>query len=424
MQQIDIENKTKLITTKYKLINYWASSVNILVFGVIGVLLGLYAPQSSGFLHNVGDLFIHLIKMLIVPIIFVSILVASGNLAQTESAGKVGSWATILFVATSAIAIFLGIVTALIFKPGQGLAQLPQALLNGQEVFSDGNAASLVGFWDFIFGIIPLNPIEALVKGNIIQILVFATFLGIAISYISNPNKEKVMRTLDVFNDALLWMMAKIILLAPIGVMGLMAYSVQAMGIQVLLLVLKLVILYTILSIIYTYGFFGLLIKLFTKIKYTTFIKTSLPLQIISFTTASSLVSVPTNLRCASQLKAKSSIAKFVIPLGATVNMNGNGMFYAMAAVFFAQMFNIDISLSGYIVLGLVSIIGAVATAGVPGPSVLLVAVVAAVNLPLTAIPLLFAVDRIFDMIRTAINVMGDLTVTMLIDAKLNKDNK
>jgi Na+/H+-dicarboxylate symporter len=418
--EIDIENKTKNISYKNKIFKYWTSSLNIFLFGVAGVLIGYFAGNLYA-LEMIGNIFIKLIRMLVVPIILVSIISAISQLSKTQSAGKVGVYSILIFFSTSLVAVLFGIFSGIIFKPGVGLSKLPEQFMNGEETYNDPSATQIVGFWDFLLGIIPSNPIKALTDGNIVQILVFAIFFGVALSYLNNKNKDKVLHAVDAINDALLWMMSKIIFLAPIGVLGLMTYSVGALGLDLLVLALKLVIVYAVISVIFAYGFLGLLVKLFSNIPYIEFFKKTIPLKIISFTTASSLVSVPTNLRCADSMKLNPNLSRFIIPLGATVNMNGNAMFYSISTIFFAQMFNIDISLGGYTAIALISILGAVATAGVPGPTILIVAVLVAANIPLVGIPLLFAIDRVFDMIRTTVNVLGDLATVAILDKNIKQ---
>ncbi len=397
-------------------LRYWLSGYNILFFGILGVVSGIYLQDLSLLLKPMGDVFIQSIRMLIVPIIIFSILNSTSSLTETNKAGAIGILAIVYFFITSVVAVFLGIIVGDVFQVGIGLDQLPQALMQGGESLYSDSDKEIIGFWTFLLNIIPLNPIEAVVKGNILQILVFVVFLGIAVSYIDNQHKESFLKTVSLLNDSLLWMMGKVMYLAPLGVFALSAYSIGVMGIEVILLMLKFFFVYLVTALFFVYVLLGIVVQFFSKVSYLKFFKSIIPLKIISFTTASSLVSLPTNIRNCNDMGLDKNISNFVLPVGATINMNGNAMFYAMSAVFFAQIFNIEISTFGYVAIAITSIVGAVGTAGVPGPTLLIIAVLVSAGIPLEGIPLLFAADRLFDMVRTTVNVVGDASAVAVLD--------
>ncbi|MFL1780424.1 Dicarboxylate/amino acid:cation symporter family protein [Candidatus Hepatincolaceae symbiont of Richtersius coronifer] len=405
-------------------LRFWGSSLNIFIFAIIGVIAGLAFGEKVIFLKPIGDIFIQLIRMLIVPVVMFSILNSTSQLANTNNAGKVSFFGFLYFFVTSVAAGVLGIMFAKIFNVGLGLQGVPASLLTGDQLYSSPEIAKQPSFWEFIINIIPSNPIAALVQGNILQIITFFAFLGVAISYLKNDYKDNLLQSINVLNEALLWIMSKVMLITPLAVLSLIAYATGTLGLEILFLTLKFLFIFLLGCIFLVYGVFGLIMKYFSNVPYRTFVKKIIPLQIISFTTASSLVSLPTNLMVCDRLKLNKNISNFILPIGATVNMNGNAMYFSMSAIFFAHMFNIDITFTGYIAIVLASILGAIGTSGVPGPSLLIVAVLVVINVPLAGLPLLFAVDRIFDMIRTSINVVGDTTCVGVLDKYLGYNSQ
>ena len=401
---------------------FWLSGYNILIFGLLGTFIGYSLGDFSIHLKPLGDIFIQLIKMLIVPIVVFSILNSTARLSETNKAGKVGFFSLSYFFVTTVVAVMIGLFIAEYFEVGLGLSKIPDSLMNGHEVYANSDSTKIVGFWDFLMGIIPTNPVEAMSKGNILQILVFTIFLGLAISYLNNSYKDTFIKSISLLNDAFLSMMGKVMYITPIGVLGLTSYAVGAMGLEVIGLVLKLFLFYVLGSLFLVYVLLGLLVHFFSNISYFKFFKALIPLKIISFTTASSLVSLPTNLKNCEEMGISKSICNFVLPIGASVNMNGNAMFNVMVAVFFAQMFNIELTFPLYFAIAFTSVVGAIGVAGVPGPTVIIIAVLVSAGIPLEGVPLLFAVDRLFDMLRTSVNVIGDASCAAILDKMMTKE--
>ncbi|MGL6154051.1 MAG: dicarboxylate/amino acid:cation symporter, partial [Cetobacterium sp.] len=273
-----------------------------------------------------------------------------------------------------------------------------------------------------IMSIIPSNPFKSLIEGNILQIIFFSLFLGICLSKLEEKKQKPVIDILETINDVLIKMIEKILILAPIGVFGLMANSIALFGINILVLVLKLFGVFTLSLGLIHFGMLPGFVKLFTGISPLKFIKTLAPAQILAFSTASSMATLPTNTQCCEKLGVENSTASFILPLGATINMNGNAMLYGLVTMFFAQMFDVHIGLHQYIGIILTSVLGAVGTAGVPGPSLLVVAVLASAGVPVVALPLVFGIDRIMDMMRTSTNILGDASCAVIMDRILKKE--
>jgi Na+/H+-dicarboxylate symporter len=242
-------------------------------------------------------------------------------------------------------------------------------------------------------------------------------FFGIAISKVGNDREKPILEGINTIVDAFVWMINKVMIIAPIGVFGLMADAVGTFGFDILLIVLKLVVVFIIAVAMYGFLFYPLLVKTFSDVSAREFLSKMKRPQPVALSTASSMATLPVTLEvCEKEFNVQNSVASFVLPLGATINMSGNAIYYGLVAVFFAQMFGIDLTLGAYIAIIFTSTIGAIGQAGVPGPSFLVVAVLLAAGIPIEGLPLLFALDRIFDMIRTALNITGDAVCAVIMD--------
>lgn len=389
------------------------SSTWILIAMFLGIGAGALLGEKGAVFGPLGDIFISLIKMLVIPLVFFSIISGAAALGKTKSAGKVGFLTIGYYLLTSAVSVVLGLIAGNIFKPGLGV-EVPQSLLTDSSTYAE--AGNIAGFWDTILGIIPKNPFESLVSGNILQILFFALFFGICLSALEDKKQKPVLDILDTVNEVLILMITKVLIIAPLGVFALMVNSIAVFGIDVLLLVLKLFLVFTgTLAVIHFVMIPGL-VKIFAGVNPIAFIKRLAPAQILAFSTASSMATLPVTKKCCEELGVSKTTTSFVLPLGATVNMNGNAMLYALTTVFFAQMYGVELGMTQYIAIILTSVLGAIGTAGVPGPALLVVAVLLAAGVPITALPLIFGADRLFDMMRTSTNIFGDASCAVIIE--------
>jgi Na+/H+-dicarboxylate symporter len=264
---------------------------------------------------------------------------------------------------------------------------------------------------------IPTNVFSALNEANILQILVFCMFLGIALAKQPRERAKPLVDGLNTLVDAFVWMINKVMLIAPIGVFGLMADAIGTYGFDVLTLVLKLFVVYIAAILIFGFVVYPLLIAFFSNTPVRKYFSAMKKPQIVAFSTASSMATLPVNMEtCERDLKVTNATASFVLPLGATINMSGNAIYYGLVAIFFAQVYNIDLSMGAWAAIIVTSTLGAIGQAGVPGPSFLVVAVLLAAGIPIEGLPLLFALDRLFDMIRTALNITGDAACAIIVD--------
>lgn len=394
-------------------------SVQVLIAMVLGILAGVVLGEKASIFAPLGDIFINLIKMMIVPLILVSIILGSAALGKTKSAGKVGIFTIAYYLLTSAVATVFGLIAGTIFKPGLGV-EIPEKFITNASTFVENQ--KVAGFWETLNGIIPSNPFQSLTSGNILQILFFALFFGIALSTMDEKKQQPVIDFLETANDALIWMIKKVLIIAPIGVFGLMASSVSQFGLDIMVLVLKLFLTFAGTLFLIHFGMIPGLVKVFTGMSPLKFIGGMKETQLFAFASASSMATLPLNKQECEGLGVRNDVSSFVLPLGATINMNGNAMLYALTAVFFAQFYGIELGMMQYVTIIVTSVLGAVGTAGVPGPALLIVAVLISAGIPVTGLPLVFGVDRLFDMMRTSTNVFGDASCAVIVEDMLRKE--
>ena len=387
----------------------------IIAATILGAVAGLVMGESAKMFAPVGDLFMQLIKMVVIPMVFFSLVGGGASLGNSKSAGKIGIVTFIYYAVTTVISVAIGLLFGELFKPGAGISLETFNAVASNE-FADKGA--LPGFWETIIGFVPSNPFAALVEGNILQIIVFALFIGFSIAKFSGEKKEFLLNIFNYMTEVLISIMTAIMYVAPIGVFALMADAVGTFGYDVLVKIAYLVAIYIAVLAIVNYVIIGGSVAIFAKkVTFAQFFKSMYKVQLFAFSTASSMATLPLNMATAeNELKVSKETTSFALPLGATINMNGNAAYYALAACFFAQMFGMELTTGQYIAIIVTSTLGAVGQAGVPGPTLLVVAVLMAANIPIIALPILFGVDRIFDMLRTAVNITGDAACATIVD--------
>ncbi|MGD8122301.1 dicarboxylate/amino acid:cation symporter [Vibrio sp. Hep-1b-8] len=394
--------------------------VQVVIAMILGTAVGAFMGDSATMFAPLGAIFINLIKMLVIPLVAVALISGAAGLGNSQSAGKVGLVTLGYFGLTSALAVALALFMGEVFKPGLGIDVSGVEGMFSAEYASKGE---LPTFWATITGMIPTNVFQSLNEANILQILVFCMFFGIAISKQSKERREPIMNGVNCIVDAMVWMINKVMIIAPIGVFGLMAEAVGTFGFGALMVVFKLFVVYVAAIMIFGFIAYPLMVHIFTKTSAKKFLVAMKKPQAVALSTASSMATLPVTMDTVeNELGVRNSTASFVLPLGATINMSGNAIYYGLVAIFFAQLFNIDLGIGAYIAIIVTSTLGAVGQAGVPGPSFLVVAVLLAAGIPIEGLPLLFALDRIFDMIRTALNITGDAACAVIVDALIEEE--
>ena len=387
----------------------------ILIAMLAGIVAGILLGPSAASLKPLGDLFIQLIKMLVVPLVAISIISGAATLGDSKSAGRIGLISIGYILLTTLIAVLLAIGAGELFRPGAGLdaQQLAGLIANP----GDAGTAPVLSFWDTIIGMIPTNPIQAFADGNILQIIVFGLFLGFGISTLQSEKRLKVVSGLNYVLEALIWCIEKVMYVAPLGVFGLMADATGTFGFSILLQIANLVWVDLLAVLVMGLLVYPATLVLFSRVKLRDFFRAMLKPQIIAFSTASSMATLPVNMEvCENELKLSKQTTGFVLPLGATINMSGNAIYYTLVALFFAQLYGIELTMAQYVTIAIVSTLGSIGLAGVPGPTLMVVAVLVGAGIPIEGLPLLYALDRIFDMVRTTLNITGDAACAAVTD--------
>ena len=384
---------------------------------IIGIVVGIFMGEDASIFKPLGDFFIQLIKMLVVPLVFVSIVSGAAALGETKSAGLVGGLSIGYMMITTVISISVALMLGAIFQPGANVAADGMtAITQAGEAAAESAAPATAGFWDTVIGMIPANPIEALSTGNILQIIIFGLFLGFGISALAAEKRRMLTNGLNNILEALIWCIGKVMYVAPFGVFGLIADATGTFGFDILMQVANVLWLDLIAVAIIGLGLYPLTVALLSRVPLKSYFREMIKPQIVSFSTASSLATLPVNMEACDRMGISKQTSGFVLPLGATINMSGNAIYYALLATFFAQLYGIDLGMTEYVSITIVCALGAIGQAGVPGPTLLAAAVLVAAGIPLEGLPLFYALDRIFDMIRTTLNITGDAACAAVVD--------
>ncbi len=394
-------------------------SGRILIALGLGVLIGLVLNLTvareawvqdwilNGLLGVVGEVFIRLLTMLIVPIVFVSLVGGVSSLSDPKSLGRMGGRAVALYMATTGIAVALALSAAVIFQPGVGAAPAET---------TTRTIAEAPPFAQVLINIIPRNPIEALAEGAMLPVIVFSILLGLSISYAGEKGK-RIASFFDDLNAVVMRLVGIVMTVAPYGVFALIASMIATTGWGAFLGVLKYVLLVFVVLLLQGFVVYPSLLRVLARVNPLTFWVKMRDVMTFAFSTASSGATIPVTMRAVQERMGVShKVSSFTIPLGATINMDGTAIMQGVATGFIAQYYGIDLSLSQYLMVVVMVIMASIGTAGVPSVGlVLLAGVLTQVGLPVEGIALILGVDRILDMTRTAVNVTGDAVVTIIV---------
>lgn len=381
----------------------------ILIAFVVAIILGLIFKESISVLQPLGDLFLRLIKFIIAPLVLSTLVIGVASIGDPKSLGRVGSKTIGYYMITTAIAIAIGLGVAYLISPGKGLSiSVPEA--------DDVEVNESEGVVQTFLEIVPENPFSALAEGDILQIIFFAIFLGLAITFIGKK-ADPVYHFFDSLSEIMFHITNIIMKFAPVGVLGLVAPIIGEYGPQVLLPLLKIIIAVAIACILHAIIVYSLSVKAFAKMSPLTFFKGISPAAIVAFSTASSAGTLPVTIKNTQEnLGVSNKISSFVLPLGATINMDGTAIYQGVAVVFIAQFYGMDMTLMQLTTVVLTTVLASIGTAGVPGAGMIMLAMVlAAINLPLEGIALIAGIDRVLDMFRTSINIVGDASAAVVV---------
>ena len=395
---------------------------------IIGIILNSFNVEGSlvhsvlveGIFRIMGEFFITSLMMLVVPLVFVSLVVGTSSLSDPAMLGRLGSKAILLYLVTTAVAITIALVVAVIVQPGAGAnLALPEA--------TAFNAAQAPGFVDVLLNMVPRNPIAALSEGNMLQIIVFALLFGVAVALSGEPG-ERVKVFFEDTNEVIMKLVVMLMHVAPYGVFALMARVFADLGWGTVLQGLAMYFA-TVFFLLLFHGFviYPLILAGLSRLNPKHFLRKMASVQVFAFSISSSNATIPVNLKNAEErLGVDNSIASFTIPLGATINMDGTAIMQGVATVFIAQIYGIDLSMTQYLMVIGTATLASIGTAGVLGVGLIMLAMVLQqVGLPVEGIALIMGVDRLLDMTRTAVNVTGDAMVTTVIaksEGKFDED--
>jgi len=376
--------------------------VNLYLFEI-----SLKAFFVDGVLEVVGQIFMASLRMLVVPLVFVSLVCGVCSLKDTSKLGRIGGKAIALYLATTAIAISFAIFVALIIAPGEGVNMVSNSSFTGKE------APSLA---QVLIQMFPTNPFASFAQGNMLQIIVFALLFGIAIA-LSGKAGERISAVFEDLSAVIMRLVTILMNIAPYGVFALLATLFTSVSLTTFgnLIEYFLVVLFVL--IVHALVTYPVILKLLTGLNPIIFLKKMRDAAIFAFSTASSNATIPVTLETATQkMGVNNSIASFTVPLGATINMDGTAIMQGVATVFIAQVFTQDLTLADYLTVVLTATLASIGTAGVPGVGLIMLAMVLEqVGLPVEGIALIIGVDRLLDMTRTAVNVTGDSMVSIVV---------
>ncbi|NPA32373.1 MAG: dicarboxylate/amino acid:cation symporter [Aquificae bacterium] len=379
---------------------------------VLAILTGLYLPELSQKLKPLGDVFLRLLKMIIVPLVFVSVFGAILGLESISRFKKLGVRTFLYYLTTTAMAVTTGLLLVLIFQPGKGENPRPLSPHEVPEPISLGQV---------IMGIIPENPIKALAEGKVLQVIFFAILLGLAFLTVERFKQELVKNITDGFSDALVRLTRWVVLLTPVGVFALVSYLVARFGIDIILSLWEYVLVVVLGLLIHALVNLPLVALLFGRYNPYRYMLDVREALLIAFSTASSAATLPVSMELArTKGKVRKEVAGFVLPLGATINMDGTALYEAVAAVFIANVYGIELTPEKLITIFLTVTLASIGAAAIPGAGLVLLALVlSSAGIPLEGIGLIVAVDRFLDMLRTAVNVWGDLNGARILNKLL-----
>ncbi len=376
-------------------------------FSVLGLDISTHTLLVEGIFGVVGQIFINSLKMLVVPLVFVSLVCGTNSLTDPSKLGRLAGKSILLYVGTTAIAITIAIALAIVVAPGEGV---------NMTAGTNYQASQAPGLAQVIIGMFPSNPIDAMAKGNMLQVIVFSVLFGVAMAMAGKAG-ERLGVLFEDLNTIIMKLVTILMNLAPWGVFALMAKLFATMGWGTFGALVKYFLLVMVVLAVHAFISYPIILKLLSGLNPLMMLKKMRDAAIFGFSTSSSSATLPVTMETATnKLGVKSSVASFTIPLGSTINMDGTAIMQGVATVFIAQVFNQDLSLADYLMVILTATLASIGTAGVPGVGLIMLAMVLQqVNLPVEGIALIIGVDRLLDMTRTSVNITGDCMVACIV---------
>lgn len=402
-----------------------------LIFGLVVIKTPIPNSFTLDYIKPIGTIFINALKMIAVPLVLASLIVGVSNLGDISKLSRIGGKTIGTYLVTTVLAITIGLVLVNIFKPGKSL---PIETRENLLALYEGDAGSKVGVAAELQNQSPLQPLVDIVPQNVfqattdnsamLQVVFFAILIGVALLKIPKAKGSPVIAFFDGFNDVIIQIVNYIMMIAPYGVFALMASLIVEIAgenpdsaLQLLMALLKYSL--VVLGGLFLMAFvvYPAILIAFTKVKYFDFFKAIRPAQLLAFSTSSSSATLPVTMKqVEEELGVSEEVSSFVLPLGATINMDGTSLYQGVAAVFIAQALGMDLTWTQQLMIVLTATLASIGSAGVPGAGlIMLIIVLESINVPAAGIALIIAPDRILDMFRTVVNVTGDAVVTTVV---------
>ena len=391
--------------------------IALILGAAVGLALNLWAPQGyvrdevivNGIFYVIGQGFIRLMQMLVVPLVFCSLVCGSMVIGDTRRLGKVGMKTIAFYLLTTAIAITVAILLASLINPGTGLDM-------GRIETTETAVGEKLSMADTLLQIIPTNPLGALASGEMLPIILFALIIGVILAH-RGEKADTVSSFFSQFNDIMMDMTMGVMKLAPVGVFCLIARTFAGLGLDAFLPLLKYMLAVFLALALQGLVVYQVLLKLFTGLSPVRFLKKFAPVMAFAFSTATSNATIPLSIDTLHRkMGVSKKISSFTIPLGATINMDGTAIMQGVAVVFAAQAFHIQLSAADFLTVIATATLASIGTAGVPSVGLITLSMVFnSVGLPVEAIGLIMGIDRILDMTRTAVNITGDAVCTTIV---------
>lgn len=406
-------------------------TAKVLMGMALGIIVGLFinytglnAPGSfinvyivDGLFQVVGKMFVNALKMLVVPLVLFSLICGVCGIGNLNTLGRVGVKSFALYILTTAVAIATAILFAVTAGIGQGMQASTDASFSGKE------APPLT---DVFINIIPTNPIAAMVNGEMLQVIFFAILVGISILMVGKKARSFI-EGAEIGNEVMMKMVTIVMAVAPYAVFALIAKAMAELGFDLLKVLIGYVLVLVFALLFHLFITLMVTLKVFSGLSPMRFISKIRNVQVFAFSTASSNATIPVTMRTVTErMGVNNSVASFTVPFGATINMDGTAMMQGVATVFIANVYGVELGLSGYLIVIAMAVLASIGTAGVPGVGLVMLSMVfAQVGLPIEGIGLILGVDRLLDMMRTAVNVSGDAVVSTIVaksEGKLDLD--
>ncbi len=380
-------------------------AINLSGLNVIGSFTNTYIVDGA--FYVIGKMFVNALKMLVVPLVFFSLICGVCGIGNIKTLGRVGSKSFLLYMLTTAIAIAMAISLAATVGIGEGMA------LESTSQFSANVAPPLT---DVFISIIPTNPVKAMANGDMLPLIFYSILAGISMLMVGRK-ASRLIEAAEVANEVMMKMVTIVMSVAPYAVFALIAKAIAELGLDLLSQLAGYVMVLFSALMLHLFITLMIVLKVFSGLSPSIFIKKIRDAQVFAFSTASSNATIPVTLRTViERMGVNNSIASFTVPFGATINMDGTAIMQGVATVFIANIYGVDLGITGYLTVIVMSVLASIGTAGVPGVGLIMLSMVfAQVGLPIEGIGLILGVDRLMDMIRTAVNVSGDAVVSTIV---------